>query len=74
MINKRFLCRAKLATLTTLLVGGTLLGSACTSADIEKNLIAGTLGYVKGGATSFWDNFIPQDEVWEGFFNQTPAD
>ena len=72
MSNKRFLHRAKLAAVTTLLAGGTLLGSSCTAADIQKNVVAGTLAYVKGGATSFWNNFIPQDDLWAGLFNTVP--
>ena len=73
MISTRFVRRTKLVALTTLLAGGTVFGSMCTSKDIQKNVVAGTLNYVKGGATSFWDAFIPQDEIWEGFFNPSPT-
>lgn len=74
MSSTRFLRRAKTAALTTLLAGGMLSGWMCTSKDIQKNLVAGTLGYIKGGATTFWDSLLPQDELWEGFFNPTPSD
>ena len=72
--DPRFLRKAKLAALSTLLAGGALLGSACTAEDIQKNVVAGSLGYVAGGATTFWNSFIPQDEIGDGFFNPTPAD
>ena len=78
MISTRILHKTKLAMVTGLLAGGTVLGSACTAKDIQKNVVAGTLSYVAGGATSFWNNFIPQDDIWAGFFNpdftsQAPA-
>jgi len=73
MNNMRFLHKAKLAALTTLLAGGTLLGSACTADDIRKNVVAGSLDYVADGATTFWNTFIPQDEIWAGFFDPTLA-
>ena len=73
MNKMRFLHRAKLAVLTTLLAGGTLYGSACTADDIQKNLVAGSLSYVKSGATSFWANLIPQDELWASFWNMEPT-
>ena len=69
-MNRRFLRKARMAALTALLAGGTVLGSACTADDIQKNVVAGTLGYVKAGATSFWSNFIPADDIWAGFFNR----
>ncbi|MHC4067516.1 MAG: hypothetical protein ACYSUI_23860 [Planctomycetota bacterium] len=65
--------RIKIALLVAA-AGGTLFGSACSGEDIKNNLIAGSLSYVKGGATTFWDSFIPQDELWEGFFNPTPQE
>ncbi len=68
-MNHRFLRKAKIAALTTLLAGGTMLGSACSAEDIRENVVAGTLAYVKGGATSFWNNFIPSADVWAAFFN-----
>ena len=73
MISTRFIRRAKLAALATLLAGGTVFGSMCTAKDIQKNVVAGSLNYVKGGATSFWNTFIPQDQIWEGFFNPSPT-
>ncbi|MFH1268232.1 MAG: hypothetical protein ABIK89_21135 [Planctomycetota bacterium] len=69
MMSTRFLHKVKVAAVTALLAGGTLYGSGCTSDDLQKNIVAGTLGYVKGGATAFWNNFIPQDDLWAGFFN-----
>ena len=72
MINMRLVRRAKVAALTALLAGGAVFGSACTAADIQKNVVAGTLAYVKGGATSFWNNFIPQNDIWAGLFSDTP--
>ncbi len=68
-MNYRFLRRAKTAALITLLAGGTMLGTSCTAEDIQKNVVAGTLSYVAGGVTSFWNNFIPMDDVWTAFFN-----
>ncbi len=72
MLSTRFARRAKAAALTTLLAGGTLFGSSCTSSDIHKNLVAGTLGYVKSSATSFWSNLIPMNDMWAGLFSPTP--
>jgi hypothetical protein len=73
MTGRRIARRVKLAALSSLLAGGTLLGSACTARDIEHNLVAGSLAYVRGGATSFWNAFLPQDELWQGFFNPSPT-
>ena len=67
-MNRTLLRRMKLATMSTLLAGGTLLGTSCTGADIQKNLVAGGLTYVKNGAVSFLNNFVPQDPMWHGFF------
>ena len=72
MMSRRLLRKAKVTALTGLLAGGTLIGWGCTGADIQKNIVAGSLGYIKAGTTSFWNNFVPQDEVWNGLFNPTP--
>ncbi len=69
MISTRTLRKAKVAALTTLLAGGTLFSSMCTAKDIQKNLVAGSLGYVKSGATSFWSNLVPQEPLWDSFFD-----
>lgn len=54
------------------MVSGTMLGIGCSSRDIQKNVVAGSLAYVKNSATSFWDAFVPTGEVFEGLFNPTP--
>ncbi len=66
-MNHRFLRKAKMATLAALMAGGTMLGSACTLEDLRDNVVAGSLLYVKGEATSFWDTVIPVD--WDNVFN-----
>lgn len=71
MISKRFLRKTKAAVLASLMAGGMLLSSSCTIEDLQKNLIAGSLGYVKSHATAFWNAFVPPTEVWTGFFEQT---
>lgn len=71
--KSNYLRRMKMAA-WSMLAAGAVLGTSCSGADIRNNLIAGSLGYVKGGATTFWDSFVPQDELWEGFFNPTPRD
>ena len=71
MSSTRFLRRTKMTALTTLMAGGMLFGSSCTIKDIQKNLIAGSLSYVKDHATAFWNAFLPADDVWTGFFEET---
>ena len=73
MLNKGFLRKAKLAGLTALLAGGALSGWMCTTADIQKNIVAGSLGYLKAGTTSFWNSFVPIDDVWAGLFDPSPT-
>jgi hypothetical protein len=51
---------------------GTTLGVGCNSRDIQLNLVAGSLAYVKNSATNFWNAFVPTDQVFEGLFNPTP--
>ncbi len=72
MATKRSVRKAKATALATLLAGGTMLGSTCSSRDIRDNIVAGSLAYVKNGATAFWNTLVPADEVLGGFFNPTP--
>jgi|GEM_PF-2051463 len=62
MISTRLLRRAKLAALATFLAGGTVLGSACTAADMRHNILAGTQAFVRGYTTELWVALVPPAE------------
>lgn len=49
-------------------VGGSMLISGCTFRDLNTNLIAGTLAFVKSSATSFWSEMFPVDELTNSAF------
>jgi hypothetical protein len=68
MRNMRHLQR-KFAAFALIAGMGGMMFTNC-SADIRKNIIAGSLSYVKSGAQTFWDNAVPQKDVWEGVFGR----
>jgi len=74
MTSARMIGRVKRAALAGLLAGGTVFGASRSAADIQKNVVAGTLTYVKNSTTTFWNSLVPQTELWEGFFNPTPME
>jgi len=73
MNSRRFIRRMKTGTLTALLAGGTLFGWNCTQADLQKNIVAGSLAYVKGSTTTFWNTYIPPDRIWGNLFTPLPG-
>ncbi len=70
MTGSRMLRKLKLGVLTTVLAGGTLFNSWCTAQDIQKNLVAGALTFVKNGSQSFFDTWIPMKDVWADLFQR----
>ncbi|MBN1512595.1 MAG: hypothetical protein JXB13_11315 [Phycisphaerae bacterium] len=70
MTGSRMLRKLKMGVLTTVLAGGTLFGSWCTAQDIQKNLVAGALTFVKNGSQSFFDTWIPMKDVWADLFSK----
>ncbi len=62
--------RIRMAALATLLTGGMVLGTGCSLRDLQTNLVAGTLAYVKGTATAFWDAFLPADDIFDALDGQ----
>ncbi len=59
MNHMGFMRKAKLTGLATLLAGGSMLGSACSVADVRHNFVAGTQAFVKGYTTDLWGALIP---------------
>ncbi|HRX87463.1 MAG TPA: hypothetical protein P5572_20755 [Phycisphaerae bacterium] len=39
-------------------IGGSMLVSGCSMRDLQTNLVAGTLAYVKSEATTFWSQIF----------------
>jgi hypothetical protein len=61
--------RRKFAAFALVAMSGGMAFSSC-GADIRHNLIAGSLSYVQSGAEAFWENFMPQDDIWSGIFGR----
>lgn len=64
--------RVRLGLLAAVFAGGSVVALGCNSRDIQHNIVAGSLGYVKNSATSFWNAFIPTDDIFQGLFDPAP--
>jgi hypothetical protein len=51
-----------------MMLAGSLMATGCTVGDINNNLMAGTLAFVKSGATTFWSALFPVDEWTAGLW------
>ena len=68
MLNARLVRRVRIALLTTFAAGSTMFVS-CGMTDIQDNLIAGTLGAVKGAAQNWIGDLLVN---FNGFFAAVP--
>lgn len=48
------------------MLGGALLVTGCTMRDLQTNLVAGTLAYVKSEATTFWSQVFSVEDWTNG--------
>ena len=69
-MNQKSLFRSLKMTTLTVLAGGSLLLGGCTMTDVQKNVVAGSLGFVKSGVTAFWNAFIPVNDIANACFEQ----